>query len=84
MRTSADLSSEQPSPGVAALPPTSTTPVAVDDYVAGWFRNRADRTGHPDFQALINAALHDYICRVEEPLERTLRRVLRDELRKAG
>ena len=46
--------------------------------------DRAERTGHPDFQALINAALHDYICRVEEPLERTLRRVLREELRKAG
>ena len=84
MRASADFSSAQRSLTVTALPPTCSVPVAVDDYVAGWFRKRAERTGHPDFQALINAALHDYICRVEEPLERTLRRVLREELRKAG
>ena len=84
MRTTADFSSDRRGQPVVAIAPAAAVVVAVDDFVADWFRNRALRTGHPDFQALINAALHDYICRVEEPLERTLRRVLREELRKAG
>ena len=84
MRATVDFSSDQRGGVVAAIAPAAQQAVAVDDYVAAWFRNRAERTGHPDFQALINAALHDYICRVEEPLERTLRRVRREELRKAG
>jgi hypothetical protein len=33
---------------------------------------------------MINAALREHIARTEEPLEKTLRRVLREELKRAG
>jgi len=33
---------------------------------------------------LINSALRDHIKRADEPLEKTLRRVLREELKKVG
>ena len=42
------------------------------------------RSGHEDAATLINAALREHIRRADEPLERTLRRVLREELRKVG
>lgn len=37
-----------------------------------------------NYQSLINAALREHITHQREPLEATLRRVLREELRKAG
>jgi hypothetical protein len=40
------------------------------------------RAGGGNYQTLINAALRDYIHR--EPLEETVRRVLREELQEVG
>lgn len=37
--------------------------------------------GGGNYQSLINAALREYISHAGEPLEDTLRRVLREELR---
>jgi hypothetical protein len=58
--------------------------VALDPDVLGWFEAAALRNGSGDHTALINAVLRDHMCRAGEPLERTLRRVLREELRKVG
>lgn len=38
-------------------------------------------SGGGNYQTLINDALHEYITRRREPLEETLRRVVREELR---
>ena len=59
-------------------------PMPLDSDVYDWFRERAERSGHSDVAALVNAALREHIRRADEPLERTLRRVLREELRKVG
>lgn len=64
--------------------PAARRPVAIDADVIEWFLDRAHRSGHDDAGTLLNAALRDHIRRVDEPLERTLRRVLREELRKVG
>ncbi len=58
--------------------------VALDPDVLGWFEEAALRNGSGDHASLINAVLRDHMCRAGEPLERTLRRVLREELRKVG
>jgi len=52
--------------------------------VLEWFKAQVDAAGGGNYQTLINSALVDHIKREAEPLERTLRRVLREELRKAG
>jgi hypothetical protein len=52
--------------------------------VLGWFRDRVDQAGGGSYQSLINAALKEHISRADEPLEKTLRRVLREELRRVG
>jgi uncharacterized protein (DUF4415 family) len=58
--------------------------IRIDNEVLDWFRARVDNKGGGNYQTMINDALVDYIKREGEPLEDTLRRVLREELRKTG
>ena len=45
---------------------------------------RVCTAGGGNYQSLINAALREHMKSANEPLEKTLRRVLREELRKAS
>jgi len=57
--------------------------IRLDADVMAWFRAQVKSGGN--YQTLINEALHDHIAEQEGALERTLRRVLREELgTKAG
>jgi hypothetical protein len=56
----------------------------LDDDVLEWFRQQVDEAGGGNYQTLINEALRSYMDRKQESLETTLRRVIRDELRRAG
>jgi uncharacterized protein (DUF4415 family) len=58
--------------------------IRLDDDVLAWFKEQVERVGGGNYQSLINAALLEHIRRVDEPLEKPLRRVLREELRKAS
>ncbi|MGH9395367.1 MAG: BrnA antitoxin family protein [Terriglobia bacterium] len=58
--------------------------IRLDDDVLAWFRKQADETGGGNYQTLINAALRSHIERVEEPIEKILRRVIREEIRRAS
>ena len=54
--------------------------IRLDDDLLEWFRKQARETGSGNYQTLINAALREFIAGKHEPLEATLRRVLREEL----
>ena len=58
--------------------------IRLDDDVIAWFKSRVHEAGGGNYQSLINTALREHMRRTDEPLERTLRRVLRKELRKAS
>lgn len=58
--------------------------IRLDDDILEWFKERVEKAGGGNYQSLINAALLEHIRREDEPLEKTLRRVLREELRKAS
>ena len=58
--------------------------IRLDDDLLAWFRKQAQATGGGSYQALINAALREAVALRQEPLEETLRRVLREELPKYG
>jgi uncharacterized protein (DUF4415 family) len=58
--------------------------IRLDNTVLDWFRRRAHEIGGASYQSLINEALIGHVAATQEPLERTLRRVIREELRKAG
>ncbi len=54
--------------------------IRLDNEVIDWFRRRVDEAGGGNYQTLINAALVEHVRASKEPLEQTLRRVLREEL----
>ena len=58
--------------------------IRLDGDILDWFREQVDRAGGGNYQTLINEALRQHIRRAREPLEATLRRVLREELHHAG
>ena len=54
--------------------------IRIDDEILAWFREQVDRAGGGNYQSLMNEALSEYIRDAKEPLEATLRRVIREEL----
>ena len=72
--------------GPVLKPPPGKTRVTIrlDDDVLEWFRQQVDDAGGGNYQTLINEALHSFMHQKQESLEMTLRRVIRDEIRRAG
>ena len=54
--------------------------IRIDDDILAWFRTAAHAQGGASYQTLINAALRDHVEADQGHLERTLRRVIREEL----
>ena len=58
--------------------------IRLDTDVLDWFRKRVDDAGGGNYQTLINRALRRHLEQADTPLEKTLRRVIREELRRAS
>jgi len=70
---------------VLIVPPGKTrVTVRLDNDILGWFRQQVDDAGGGNYQTLINEALRGFMSQRQESLETILRRVIRDELRRAG
>jgi uncharacterized protein (DUF4415 family) len=70
---------------ISKAPPGKTrVTIRLDNDVLEWFRKPEDETGGGNYQTLINEALRKFQNQAQEPLESTLRRLIPDELRKAG
>ncbi len=55
--------------------------IRLDDEILEWFRAEANNKSGDNYQTSINEALRQHIHqKAQEPLESTLRRVLREEL----
>ena len=72
--------------GAVVPAPSGKTRITIrlDDDIVDWFRDQVDKAGGGNYQSLINRALQDHVKRSREPLEKTLRRVIREELRRTG
>lgn len=68
--------------GAVIQPPAGKTRITIriDDDVLEWFRKQVHEAGGGSYQAMMNRALREYMEQDEEPLEETLRRVLREVL----
>ena len=65
---------------VDPMPPGKTRiTIRLDDDILSWFRAEVHAAGGGNYQTLINDALRQHIQHKREPLEETLRRVLREE-----
>jgi hypothetical protein len=65
---------------VKPLPGKTRITIRLDNEVLDWFRAQVHAAGGGNYQSLINQALVEHIGARREPLEQTLRRVLREEL----
>lgn len=84
MRKEYDFSKAKRGPAVPV--PTGKTRITIrlDDDIIEWFKAQVEAAGGGNYQSLINAALRDHLRRADESLEKTLRRVLREELKRAS
>jgi uncharacterized protein (DUF4415 family) len=84
MRKEYDFSKAKRGPAVRLTRGKTRITIRLDDDVLAWFKRQVHKAGGGNYQSLINAALREHTGRTDEPLEATLRRVLREELRSAG
>jgi uncharacterized protein (DUF4415 family) len=54
--------------------------IRLDEDVIEWFRHQTEVQGGGNYQTMINLVLRDFVLSQREPLEETLRRVIREEL----
>jgi uncharacterized protein (DUF4415 family) len=84
MKKEYDFSAAKRGPVVKPAKGKTRVTIRLDNQVLDWFRAQAERAGGGNYQTAINDVLRHYIQQKGEPLESTLRRVLREELRRAG
>ncbi len=80
MRREYDFSKGKRGPIVPIPRGKTRITIRIDDDVLAWFREQVNAAGGGNYQKLINLALREHVSRRREPLEATLRRVLREEL----
>jgi uncharacterized protein (DUF4415 family) len=84
MKAEYDFSKARRGPVVRVPKGKTRITIRLDEDVLAWFRQQVHRAGGGSYQALINEALRRHIAEAKEPLEATLRRVIREEMRRAG
>jgi uncharacterized protein (DUF4415 family) len=83
MRKEYDFTGARRGAVVPAEPGKTRITIRLDNEVLSWFKEQVHAAGGGNYQSLINAALQKYIQAHREPLESTLRRVIREELKRA-
>ena len=84
MKREYDFSKGRRGPVLRVPPEKTRVTIRLDDDVLDWFRQQVDDAGSGNYQTLINEALRVFMRQKQESLETVLRRVIRDELRRAG
>jgi uncharacterized protein (DUF4415 family) len=84
MKREYDFTKGQRGAVVPAPPGKTRVTIRLDTEILEWFRQQVDEAGGGNYQTLMNAALREHIARKREPLESTIRRVIREELRRTG
>jgi hypothetical protein len=84
MKREYDFSKAKRGPVVPIPKGKTRITIRLDEEVIAWFRNQVTKAGGGNYQSLINGALREHVARSQEPLEATLRRVIREEIRRAG
>jgi len=85
MKSEYDFSNAKRGPVVKVPKGKTRITIRLDDDVLAWFRNQVEEAGGGNYQSLINAVLRRHIAeQLEEPIEKILRRVIREEFRRVS
>ena len=80
MKKNYDFSKGERGPVVPVPAGKTRITIRIDDDVLDWFRKQVHEAGGGSYQTMMNRALREHMEREAEPLEDTLRRVLREVL----
>ena len=58
--------------------------IRLDQDVVDWFRAKVSEQGGGNYQTMLNDALREFVEHKDPSLEKLLRRVVREEIRKAS
>jgi uncharacterized protein (DUF4415 family) len=78
MKRNYDFSKAKRGPVIPTPRGKTRITIRIDDDVLEWFRKQVHEAGGGNYQTMINRALREYMEGQVEPLEETLRRVLRE------
>lgn len=84
MKHEYDFSKAKRGPVVSIPKGKTRITIRLDDEILSWFRDQVERAGGGSYQTVINEVLRQHIQQAQEPLEKTLRRVIREELSRAS
>ena len=84
MRKEYDFSKSKRGAVVPTPPGKTRITIRLDDDVLEWFKEQVNAAGGGNYQTQINAVLRRHMEQTAEPLEETLRRVVREELHNAS
>lgn len=80
MKREYDFSKAKRGAVIPSLPGKTRITIRVDTDLLNWFRERVENAGGGSYQTLINDALREHVQNREGLLEKTLRRVIHEEL----
>lgn len=58
--------------------------IRLDRDLVEWFKRKVDAQGGGNYQTMLNKAVRAYVERQDKPLEELLRKIVREEIRKAS
>lgn len=84
MKREYDFSKGKRGPVVAVPKGKTRITIRLDDEILTWFRDQVERAGGGNYQSVINEVLRQHVQQAREPLEKIIRRVIREELSRAS
>lgn len=84
MQKEYDFTRAKRGPVVPPTPGKTRITIRIDDDVLDWFRHQVDAAGGGNYQTLMNEALRSAMLERKRPIESVLRKVVREELKRAS
>ncbi len=84
MQKEYDFSQAKRGPVVAPTPGKTRITIRIDDDILEWFREQVNAVGGGNYQTLMNDALRSAMQERKRPIETVLRKVVREELKRAA
>jgi uncharacterized protein (DUF4415 family) len=84
MKDSYDFSTGKRGPVVKIPESKEKITIRIDSDIVDWFREAVDRAGGGNYQTLMNTALREYIEGKTPRFEDSLRRIIREELKRVA